>query len=439
LLDTKLNEPLSSSLAPRAAHPFYESSLFIIGAALVLRFAILAAIWRHGSPEAAGSYGFEVGSVAASIASGKGFSSPSPLVETGATAWLCPVYPYLVAGVFKTWGIFTVKSHIILQVINCIFSALVIIPIRAIAERSFGRGVAIAACWLWVILPTAWHVPVQYVWETALSALTLAILFWATLAIRSQTRLTLWAAYGALWALGLMINASFASVLPFLFIWLAWEAHKRALPWLPQLAVASLILAFGLTPWTVRNYVAFHKPIFVRNALGAMLWWGNNAVDSTTDPFARHPLRDPSEAAEFQRLGEVRYMDAKQQVALEFIRSHPAYTARLILRRVWLNWFSVTDRVNSDWSADPLYLKLYSIGNAVVMLLAWYGLWLFVRSRNPESIPFLIVLLFYPLVYYLTVTLVRYRFPIEPIIAILSVYGASRVLDWMKAEQLALP
>ena len=423
-----LNRHSSGWTSPSFIPHLYESTFLISCIALAVRLGALIVVWRHGSSGNVAPYGFEVGSVAASIVRGKGFSSPSPLVETGPTAWLCPVYPYLVAGVFKLWGIFSAKSEIVLQVINCIFSALVIFPLRAITERNFGRTVAIAACWLWVVLPDAWHIPVQYIWDTSFSALSLSVLLWATLAIRRESRLALWAGYGALWALSLLINATFASVLPFLFIWFAWDAHRQRLPWLHKLAVASLVIALGLLPWTVRNNLTFRRPIFLRSSLGIMFWCGNNSIDATTDPFARSPLRYPPEAAEFQKLGEIGYMEAKEDEAFGFVRSHPFYTAGLILRRVWLNWFSVTDRVNSTWSADPLYLKLYSVANAGMVLLSWFGLGVFLRSRNPESIPFLIVLLFYPVVYYLTVTLVRYQFPIEPVIVSLAVYGVARAL-----------
>jgi hypothetical protein len=168
-----------SGAPPSIEQKIYEKPFIIFVVALVVRLLALLVTWRHGLPPTDAPYGFEVGYVASSIVRGKGFSSPSPLVDSGPTAWLCPVYPYLVAAVFKLWGIFSLRSLIILQVINCVFSALVIFPLRASAMRSFGRGVAVAACWRWIFLPNAWHIPVQYIWDTSLSVLSLAMLFWA--------------------------------------------------------------------------------------------------------------------------------------------------------------------------------------------------------------------------------------------------------------------
>ena len=51
--------------------------------------------------------------------------------------------------------------------------------------------------------------------------------------------------------------------------------------------------------------------------------------------------------------------------------------------------------------------------------------------------PYLVVLLAFPLVYYLTVTLVRYRFPMDPILTILAAYGVSQVLALTRFDMLS--
>ncbi len=73
-------------------------------------------------------YGYETGHIARSIALGKGFSSPLNGVDTGPTAWLTPVFPYLLAGVFKLFGIYTYTSFLVIVTIDCLFSALACVP-----------------------------------------------------------------------------------------------------------------------------------------------------------------------------------------------------------------------------------------------------------------------------------------------------------------------
>ena len=54
-------------------------------------------------------FGYENGRLARSIAEGRGFSSPL-FEDTGPSAWMTPVYPYMIAGVFKVFGIYSTAS-----------------------------------------------------------------------------------------------------------------------------------------------------------------------------------------------------------------------------------------------------------------------------------------------------------------------------------------
>src|SRR5271155_2329183 len=68
-------------------------------------------------------FGWEMGSIGAAIASGHGFSNPfGP--PTGPTAWEPPLYPYLIAGVFHIFGMYSRASAFVLLTVNSVFSAL---------------------------------------------------------------------------------------------------------------------------------------------------------------------------------------------------------------------------------------------------------------------------------------------------------------------------
>src|ERR1700692_1324568 len=94
--------------------------VFITLFAFAARMLVLAYIWEtSGTPvKSFLAYGYELGRVASSIAAGRGFSSPLRFVDTGPTAWFTPIYPYMVAGIFKIWGIFSDKSRLIIEAID---------------------------------------------------------------------------------------------------------------------------------------------------------------------------------------------------------------------------------------------------------------------------------------------------------------------------------
>ena len=104
----------------------------------------------------------ETGFIAASLASGKGFSSPMGR-ETGPTAWLPPIYPLLLSGVFRIFGIETVRSFLGAVAMNIVFSAGACLPIFYAGKRIAGLAAASAAAWFWALLPNAVTFPFEWI------------------------------------------------------------------------------------------------------------------------------------------------------------------------------------------------------------------------------------------------------------------------------------
>jgi hypothetical protein len=374
-------------------------------------------------------YGLELGRVARAIAAGEGFSSPLLIADSGPTAWFTPIYPYLVAGIFKLWGIYSAASHIIIQTMNCAFAALTIIPIHSIAKRTFGKGVATVAAWTWVFLPTALYYPMMWVWDTTLLALIFSLIFWATLAMRLEYRTLLWVGYGSLWATGILINPSILSLFPFFVGWLVWQAQKAQIPWVKPVTAALVVFAICLVPWTVRNYRVFGKFIVLRSNFGLELWLGNNLNVTDTMGQWQHPSANREEAAKFQRMGEIAYMEEKEREAFAYMRTHPGDTLNLIFRRFEINWLAFSDSPADVWAHGDWFGRLFLVLNCLLSVLCLFGVLAAYRARIPEAAPFAMVLLIFPLVFYLTHASLRYRFPIDPIMLILATGAVVHLLS----------
>ena len=127
-----------------------RSLLLIFVVALCLRCAFLFHQARLIPAEALASVPFqnEVGNVADSLAHGHGFCCLFRQ-PTGPTAWLAPLYPLLIAAIFKLFGSFTVASFYAAALMNSVFSALACITLFYAGKRIAGVGVAAVACWVW--------------------------------------------------------------------------------------------------------------------------------------------------------------------------------------------------------------------------------------------------------------------------------------------------
>jgi hypothetical protein len=130
-------------------------------------------------------FGFEMGRIGRSLAQGQGFSNPFN-ETTGPTAWEPPLYPFLIAGIFRAFGVYGRSSAILLLTINSIFSALTCVPIFWIAKKCFNEKVAVWTAWTWALLPSVIFWCTRWVWETSLAALLLATIFWMTLTTEEE-------------------------------------------------------------------------------------------------------------------------------------------------------------------------------------------------------------------------------------------------------------
>ncbi len=365
-------------------------------------------------------FGYETGRIARSIATGKGFSSPLS-IPTGPTAWLTPIYPYLLGGVFKLFGVYSYLSHLVIILLNDLFSTLTCIPVYFIARRVGGPKLAAGSAWLWAAFPNSILIPFEWIWDTSLAALLGGLVVWATLAIVDSRRVRDWIGYGLLWGAALMTNASFLSVLLILFGWLAWKLLKSHGRWIQLPAVAALAAALCCVPWTIRNYIAFHTFIPLRSNLGLELWLGNN--DQVPDTWAGflHPNDYPPEREKFARMGEIAYMQEKQHEAVQFMLGHPRDTARFFWRRFAENWIGTWDPIQDVWHSLGWDSKITLVSNICVSLLSFIGLLLLFRQKSPYAFPVAMFPLVYPIVYYITHTSLRYRHPIDPALIILTV------------------
>ncbi|MFZ3215116.1 MAG: glycosyltransferase family 39 protein [Candidatus Acidiferrales bacterium] len=369
-------------------------------------------------------FGFEIGRIARSIAAGRGYGNPM-LVETGPTAWMTPVYPYLLAGVFKLFGIYSKNSALVILTINAVFSALICVPVFWIARRSFGPSVAVLACWMWALWPYAIYIAAGFVWETCLSALLLAVLFLCALKLKERAAgWRGWLGFGLLWGVSALTNASTLSVAPFLTLWALYPLWRnRRQEWLQAGALVALGLIAALLPWQVRNFRTFHRPIPLRDNFWLEVWVGNNGYTQSWVDIMAHPSINETEMAEFARLGEIPYMQEKRREALTSLSQHPEKFLVMFARRFVYMW-------TSFWNLDPYNLEtefhnpanVYLIVTLTMLMLI--GLWKALRGAREAAIPFVMLLAFYPLVFYLTHPANRYRHMIEPEIVILAALGA---------------
>src|SRR5947208_10099494 len=232
-------------------HPARTSFFWMVLIALILRLGVIFVThtYKFKTVDDNFGFGYEMGRIARSLASGQGFANPFN-ETTGPTAWEPPLYPFLIAGVFKLFGIYTRSSALALLILNSIFSALTCIPIFLIARRCFNEKVAGWASWLWALLPSGFAT--RWVWETSVAALLLAIIFWLTLELEGRDGLRPWLEFGLLWGIAALTNPSMLAFLPASGLWAWYRRAKSGKRSVGGIAVASIIFFACIAPWLIK-------------------------------------------------------------------------------------------------------------------------------------------------------------------------------------------
>jgi 4-amino-4-deoxy-L-arabinose transferase-like glycosyltransferase len=391
-------------------------------AALAVRMMVVAYGFRDQIDPADhhASFGWEMGWVARSIFQGQGFSSPF-FPATGATALVPPLFPYMLAGMFHLFGLYTAKAAFAILSINSLLSALTCIPIYFSARYVLGERAATLAGFGWVIYPYAIYFSGARVWDYALTGLLFTTCFCFAQRLH-RWRLMGWLGFGLMYGAAALANPSVLTMFPVFLLLAVPEMRRIDSCWMLRCVVAIVGLVAVMTPWTVHNFRALHFVGPVRDNFWLESWAGNNGDTFESNAVWAHPASNPVEMQRFQALGEMAYIAEKKALAMNFIEHNPMFFAGLSVRRALSYW-------TGFWSFSPAYLSrepleiadvFFCSSITVLMLLGVRRLW---RQDRESARAFLALITIFPFTYYFTHATPDYRQPIEPEVVVLVVMG----------------
>ncbi len=417
--------------------------MFWVGLAVRVLYLTLAHTYKIRPILDHFQFGWEMGRIGRALATGYGFSDPFE-GHSGPTAWTPPLYPLLLGGVFRLFGVYTKLSAWVILTVNSVFSAATAPAVYEMAKRCFkrstgtranGDSIALWSGWLWALYPAAMQYAVHWVWDMAITACLFAWVLVLALRVRGigeddpdETRhqtVVRWLSFGVLWGLIGLTNSSLMIFLPACGLWMIWPQlrHAHALGLTARNVVcAAVCCAAVIAPWIIRNERVFHAFIPMRSNFGAELYqsvlptnggfpWGGTIPLSVTDP----------EYLRYKRLGEVAYSKQQGDRAKAIIAQDHGRFYGFIAKRVYLFWFGVAHGVEKGiWS--PIGEAIRELNFGFLTVGGFLGLTLALRNRIPGAWLFLWAFALFPVVFYLVTVQARFRHPLEPIICILTVY-----------------
>lgn len=368
------------------------------------------------------------------------FASPlSPVDDPSIpSALLPPVYACVTAGVYAVLGVEAIAATTTLQLLNAIAMTLVVwvvfITVRRMATP--------AAAWLAAILAAVNPLLCGFtylIWDANLFALGVAITVWlaATLARRQHGSLAHFA-FGLWLGLLALLNPALTIAYPFLVLWSIGprgdsedgerlkhtiSVKKKAPPW-RMIGITVMGWLLAIAPWTIRHHHVFGRWMYVRGGFQEELWLGVSPQADTEmrDVFRKHfPLKNYALQHKVASMGEMAYFDECGQLARQAIVADPWRYARLVYRRAMDYWFGTiyTNYPNAfvglPKTPARLLLTTFLAGEVVLIVV----LLLVVRPLRPGLLWLAATAVSFSIVYCLTHVRLRFRVPIEPVLAVM--------------------
>jgi hypothetical protein len=351
------------------------------------------------------SNGAETVRVARSLASRGTFADPFPVIPTGPTAHVAPVYPFLYSAVIRMFG----TGYTALRVVWTLNVAFFALQMALLPLLSYRLHLGVLAGIIAAALGTfSLYAPIDTRWESFFAGTLLLVGYVLSDRVsRDETILTTIIA-GGLWGILILTNPVLVLLLIAWLLCLLLQSRPLRARYLRRVAVILGLAMLIASPWIVRNYLRFGAFIFVRDNLGLELYTGNNscaAPDLSTNiqsgcHAAMHPNVNSAIAAQLAAVGEVPFYRSKMHEAVDWIESHRAAFLRLTAQRFRLFWFPEADHL---WEAALVW---------IVTVLSIPGLWVIARKNRCAACVLGTAWLLFPIVYYAVPFEPRYRYPI---------------------------
>jgi 4-amino-4-deoxy-L-arabinose transferase-like glycosyltransferase len=408
--------------------------VLIFVTAVLLRLALVVYFRTYAIPAERNhwNFGYELGRTAMSLATGGGYASPLP-EPTGPTTGFVPLFPLILAAIFRLFGIYSTASAVAVYTFNSMCAGISCLLTYWVAKSAFGTRVAIVSAALLALYPASIWYAIGTVWDTSLLACEVVLLLglWLRLAAKSSTYLVF--GLGMVMGLILLTNPAPATVFPLIIAAYLRKAGcdtvtvKRAL-----ILVAIPTLVF--VPWMFRNYLVTGT-LAPRCCGGVELMLTNNEQNwRDRRPYylaSMHPANSPAELRLYKQMGELNYDRYSMDRAKAFILANPKKFLDLIGIRIGAWWLGDSSNFTANLQTTRRLATIKRLAILLPLPLLFVGIY---QAWHSGLLiwPFVAILFVYPLPYYLTDASERYKFPVEPIALMIATYGLMTVLDRRK-------
>ncbi len=374
--------------------------------------------------------------VAVSLVKGQGFAGPFPNTDGIPSAHISPVFPFLLSVLYRIVGLPPKLSacigqsvfSILLDLLNALLAYVITVKIY---RQSMFAG--LIACSFMILNPYFLWFTTEGAHETVLLGILLQLLLLLTVIVHREN----WKRVRTIFFLGIISGISALTTPAFLlYMSLFWlyelHSHFRNREVRLKIGLTVIMTCMIVLPWGLRNQQKLGGFVMSRSNLGLELYIGNNKwangetyqnnvyVGKLRVFDYLHPWSNPDEQKLYRKLGELKYMALKKNVALAWIKSNFGKFLLLCVHRAAFFWLPLRTQSFYEYSKSIYHW-------ALLILFALYSIRALGR-KDEEAIMGLALVSCFFLPYLVTHINLRYKFPI---ISVLVIGSVCQIFYWI--------
>ena len=354
--------------------------------------------------------------LARSLLAGRGYTFsknwyPFTPANTPTAHWSF-IYPLYLAGMYSITGYHPLAARIVQGVVGGALICLLVYLIgRHVVDEDTGLvGAGLAAIYGYFV-----YYNVALMTETFFIVFVLFSLY-LSLELKERPTVTRWILLGLALGMAALFRQTILLFVPFLLLWLLFEARKREVRWW-HFTLPIVVIALLIAPWTVRNYLIYHQFLPLNSNAGYAFYASNNPNLGTD---WRNELVVVPVPEELVGQNEAKLNQALTLKGFEFIIADP-------LRYLWLNLDKTLEYFKFWPSSDSSIIsnlgRVLSFGLYLPFMLLGLGLSL---SRWRSFVPLYLFMVIHTGIHLLSWPALRYRLPVD---AVLMVFAGLTLIE----------
>jgi len=355
--------------------------------------------------------------VAANIQAGHGLK-----LDNYYQARVSPVYPVFLAAVYSLAG----HDIVLVRFLQALIGSLTTLVIFFLAELLFNEKTARIACVLSAVYYPFIQMPAYLMTEVLYTFLLSVTLLLSLLVVRKPGVLNACAA-GACYSLTVLCRGTLLGFIVLFAVGLYAAFSVRPAERIAYIMIVIAAVMIMLFPWVYRNYQIFRGVIPGTNVSGYLLYMGNSpgATGGSGGFHARGvDFFDVSIPPGLNEYEKDRYL---KREAVAFIKENPKRAAELALLKFWNMWRPY------HAGTRPVSKVIMCCSYVPIVVFACIGVLFSLRDWR-RYLLFYLLFAFYIGVHMVLIGIIRYRYPVEPLLIMFCAYGVTELWRRYRAQ-----